>query len=105
MIASLFGVTTPGRPFTDHPQGTAKAVRFELPPQFGAVAAAAGPLCIEQRQICVKRALPHSEHIASIASKHLTDKTSTVAGFANDLFDRHTVPGEGENRRIDLFAS
>ena len=48
----------------------------------------------------IERALPHPEHITCIASKHLTDKASAIASFANDLFNRHTILGEGQNRRI-----
>jgi hypothetical protein len=56
--------------------------------------AGALPLCIEQRQVCIERALPCPEDVTSIAPKDLADTIATVAGFTNDLLDGRAILGE-----------
>jgi hypothetical protein len=50
-------------------------------------------LGIEQRQMCIERALPCPEYVASIAPNDLADTIATVAGFANDLLDWRATLG------------
>src|SRR5260221_1494362 len=97
LIAGLFGATASGRPLTDHPLRTAEAIQFEPPPEFGAVPKASSPLCIEQRQVCIERALPCPEDVTSIAPKDLANTIATVAGFTNDLLDGRAILGEGQD--------
>ena len=105
LIAGLFGATASGRPLTDHPLRTAEAIQFEPPPEFGAVPAASSPLCIEQRQVCIERALPRPEDVTSIAPKDLADTIATVAGFTNDLFDGRAILGERQDGGNGLLTS
>jgi hypothetical protein len=65
------------------PQGTEEAFRFKTPPEFGAVPATTGPVCVERHQICVERALPHAEDIISIATKHLADRAALTQPWSN----------------------
>ena len=104
LIAGFFGATASGRPLTDHPQRTAEA-DFEPPPEFGAVPTASSPLCIEQRQVCIERALPCPEDVTSIAPKDLADTIATVAGFTNDLLDGRAILGERQDGGNSLFTS
>src|ERR1019366_10330490 len=105
LIACLFGAAASGRPLTDHPQRTAEAIQFEPPPEFGAVPTASSPLCIEQRQVCIERALPCPEDITSIAPKDLADTIATVAGLTNDLLDGHAILGERQDSGNGLLTS
>jgi hypothetical protein len=105
LIARLFGATAPGRPLTDHPLRTAEAIWFEPPPEFGAVPTASSPLGIEQWQVCIERALPRSEYVASIAPKDLADTIATVAGFANNLLDCRAIIGERQDSGNGLLTS
>ena len=94
-----------GRPLTDHPLRTAEAIQFEPPAEFGAVPAASSPLCIEQRQVCIERALPRPEDVTSIAPKDLADTIATVAGFTNDLLDGRAILGERQDGGNGLLTS
>ena len=96
LIAGLFGATASGRPLTDHPLRTAEAIQFEPPPEFGAVPPSS-PLCTEQRQVCIERALPRPEDVTSIAPKDLADTIATVAGFTNDPLDGRAILGERQD--------
>jgi hypothetical protein len=62
-------------------------------------------LGIEQRQMCIERALPCPEYVASIAPNDLADTIATVAGFANDLLDWRATLGERQDGGNSLFTS
>jgi hypothetical protein len=49
--------------------------------------------------------LSRPENIAMSAPQHVTDKVPAMAGLANDLLDRHAVPGESQDCGIGLFPS
>jgi hypothetical protein len=57
--------------------------------------------------MCIERALPRTEYVASIAPKDLADTIANMAGFANDLLDFRTILGErqdGGNERPSTRA-
>jgi hypothetical protein len=62
-------------------------------------------LGIEQWQVCIERALPCPEYVASIAPKDLADTIAIVACFANDLLDCRAILGERQDGGNGLLTS
>src|SRR5206468_12900732 len=62
----------------DHTQGALEPLHLQATPEVCAVAAALGPLRVQEGQMGVECALPRSEHIRALAATDLANEFATV---------------------------
>src|ERR1700758_5446416 len=89
-----------GAPFRATPQAACKSARLRLPPQRRTVLAALRPGGFELRDERLQGACSATEHIRAAAAEHLADELAGTPGAPDDLLDRHTLLGQGQNGSV-----
>src|SRR5665213_1335430 len=101
LFADRFRPTSTCCPLANRTQGPPEPSRLQATPEFGAVLTATAPLVLKEQIIRVERTLPRLEHVGSPATQRLPNEIATTTQPANNLLDRHAVPGKrhGERRK------
>jgi hypothetical protein len=64
LVGHALGTAAAGCPLAHDAQGSSETFGLQAAPKFGSIAAAGVPQFIQQRQVCIDRALPNPEIVS-----------------------------------------